>query len=176
MFEWLSRYSKILVTGPQRSGTRIATAMIASDLGYTFYQEQAVGIANLDRMRQLFREEDRFVLQCPSLCRYAHEVSSPDTAIVLMRRAVADIIASENRIKWGGHRRIELARYGLGTGIISEAKYHFWEEYQRHLIEHAFEIEYESLVAHPMWIPKEERSNFGRHQYHHTVLPSTRKR
>jgi hypothetical protein len=39
MFEHLAVHSKIVVTGPQRSGTRIASQMIASDTGHEFVDE-----------------------------------------------------------------------------------------------------------------------------------------
>ena len=96
-------------------------------------------------------------------------LSGPNVAIVLMRRDVQGIIASEKRVGWTGsiHNKWELGHYGLNEGNIAEVKYQFWEETQRDLIDNPFEVEYESLAAHPMWIPKEERINFRTTQFKH---------
>lgn len=164
MFEWLSRYDKILVTGPQRSGTRIFAKMCASDLGYTFYGEEKIGAHGVDKLQGLCASEHHFVIQCPAVCHYIEVFSAEDTAIVLMRRNIADIVASEERIRWGKYRAGELAKYGLKHGIISEVKYNYWASYQCSVIQHAFEVEYESLATHPLWIPRERRIHFGSRQ------------
>lgn len=167
MFEYLAPFPRIVVTGGQRSGTTICAAMIASDLGYWFYPEEQIRNHEHWRVRRLFGRTTNFVLQAPALCRHVHKFSAPDVAIVLMRRNIEDIVASEKRIGWFGgiHHAFELRRYGLEEGNIAEAKYRYWEETQRDLIHNPFEVEYESLAAHPMWIPKEERRDFGARQY-----------
>lgn len=168
MFEYLKPFPKVLVTGPQRSGGTIVAAMIANDLGYRLHLEERVRVSELWRMEKQFATGRLpFVLQAPALCRHAHEVSAPDVAVVLVRRDIDDIIASERRVNWESEAQ-ELRRYGLKSGVISEVKYRFWDEYQKPLIENAFEVNYEDLAEHPMWIPKEERVNFGPRQYRHT--------
>jgi len=70
-----------------------------------------------------------------------------------MRRKIEDIIASQKRISWSWEW-LELARYDRTDGIIAEVKYQFWDQYQKELIKHAYENEYESLAAHPLWVAK----------------------
>jgi len=94
--------------------------------------------------------------------RYIHRFDDDVTAIILMRRKVNDIIASEKRITW--ESKSELERYGLSAGIIADIKYNYWNTYQKHKITNAFEIEYEDLAVHPLWVPKEERRNFTSRQ------------
>lgn len=130
MFEYLRPYSKIIVTGPQRSGTTIAAVMIARDLGYYFYPEEQIRVRELWRVERLFNRTGNFVLQAPAICRWVHRFSAPDTAIVLMRRKIKDIIASQERIRWTCERW-ELSRYGVRRGIIAEVKYRFWDECQK---------------------------------------------
>lgn len=156
---WLGKFDKIIVTGPQRSGTRICAKMIAHDTGHRYVDESEVGIDSLYRLRTLLQSNHRFVVQCPALCRHVHVFSDDDTAIVLMRRDVEDIIASQKRIGWSWEK-VELARYDRSDGAIAEVKYRFWEEGQRRQIRHAFEIEYESLARHPLWVPKLLRRSF----------------
>lgn len=142
--------------------------MIANDLGYRLHLEERVRVSELWRMEKQFATGRLpFVLQAPALCRHAHGVSAPDVAVVLVRRNIDDIIASERRVNWESEGQ-ELRRYGLKAGVISEVKYRFWDEYQKQLIENAFEVNYEDLAEHPMWVPKEQRTGWALRQYEHT--------
>ena len=167
MFEYLAPFSRIIVTGPQRSGTTICAAMIAHDLGYRLCLEDKIATDSYTQAALLIAASRNFVLQAPALCHYAERLSIPQMAIVLMRRGIEDIVASEHRIGWHGsaHHKWELQKYGVEDGVISEIKYAYWEIYQQSRIHNPFEVEYESLAAHPMWIPKEERVNFRSRQY-----------
>lgn len=164
MFEHLGTFGKVIVTGPQRSGTTVAAVMVAADLGYYFYPEEQIRVWELRRVKRLLGRTTDFVLQAPAICRYVHRYSAPDVAVVLVRRDVGDIAASERRVEWMGQKR-ELRQYGVKEGIIAQVKYDFWDNGQRARIENAFEVEYESLAAHPLWVPKEERAGFGPRQY-----------
>jgi len=163
MFQWLGKFEKILVTGPQRSGTRICARMIAYDTGYQYIDEIEIGVDSLNWFWSFFSKNRYFVVQCPALCRYVHMFSADDTGVVLMLRKIDDIITSQERIDWNSER-IELARYDSSEGIIADIKYKFWKENQVKHIKHTFEIEYESLVGHPLWVPNHLRLNFSFNQ------------
>jgi Coenzyme PQQ synthesis protein D (PqqD) len=160
MFQWLGKFEKILVTGPQRSGTRICSKIIAHDTGHKYIDEFVIGVDGLYQLWAIFENNSRFVVQCPALCRHIHMFNRDDAAIVLMRRDVKDIIASQERIGWNCEK-VELARYNCRNGVISEIKYNFWKENQKKHIKHAFEVEYESLSGHQLWVPKPLRRNFS---------------
>jgi len=163
MFESLKKFEHIFVTGPQRSGTTICGKMIANDTGHNYIDEFKFGVANLEILRELVKTQKNNVYQCPGVCRFIHEFSADNTAIVLMRRSVADILASQERINWRCEK-MELFKYkpderhGLET--ISEIKYRFWDTNQRLKIKNAFEVQYDFMSAHPMWIEKERRKTF----------------
>jgi hypothetical protein len=159
MFEWLSKFDRVFVTGPQRSGTRICAKMIAHDTGYEFIDETQINMDGFYNFSTLLETNKKYVLQCPTLCRYIHFFDQEDNAIVLMRRNVNDIIRSQKRIKWS-KEWLELIRYDRSEGIISEIKYDFWEKNQKNQIKNSFEVEYGSLKTHPLWIAKKERENF----------------
>jgi len=159
MFEWLNKFKKILVTGPQRSGTRVCAKMIARDTGYKYIDEKRLGIDSLYQLFSLLSKDRSCVVQCPALCRHVHMFSRDDAAIVLMKRNVEDIISSQKRIGWSWEKT-ELARYDNKEGVIAEVKYEFWGKKQRPHIEQAFEIAYDSLAGHPLWVPKHMRGNF----------------
>lgn len=154
MFEYLADYSRIFVTGPQRSGTRIVALAIAHDLGYEYVDELAFGVDRLDRVPK----RQKIVVQCPGLCHCIERLAGGGVAIVLVRRSVEDIVASEKYLGWDAGA--ELRKYGAREGVISEIKYACWDVYQKELVPHAFEVEYESLVGHPLWVPAEERVGF----------------
>ncbi len=160
MFEWLADFDKVLVTGPQRSGTRICAKMIAHDTGYEYVDENDLHMDSLYWLCSFLHYREHIVVQCPVLCRHVHMFGADDTAIVLMRRSVEDIVASQKRIGWSWEW-LELARYDRSDGVIAKVKYRFWEERQRERIQHAFEIEYESLAGHPLWVPKPVRRGFA---------------
>jgi hypothetical protein len=159
MFEYLAEFDKILVTGPQRSGTRICTKMIAYDTGHEYVDELGIVGDSINWLGTFVQSRQRFVVQCPALCRHIHMFSADDTAIVLMRREVGDIIASQERVGWRGEW-LELARYDRTDGVIAEIKYRFWDEVQKGRIEHGFEVKYEHLAEHPLWVAKPLRQEF----------------
>jgi hypothetical protein len=166
MFERFAGFDKIIVTGPQRSGTRICAKMIAYDTGHKYVDESMIGMDSLYALWLLFHTGQRFVIQCPALCRHVHMFSADDTAIVFMRRNTEDISASQKRVDWNWEQ-VELIQYDRQDGIVAEVKYQFWKEYQRERVAHAFEVEYESLAAHPLWVPEHLRQDFEAGQTTH---------
>jgi len=164
MFEYLKKYPRILVTGPQRSGTTICARMIAHDAGYRYVDENEVSIHSFDRVIECVNESENVVVHCPGVMRFVHHVGDrEDVAVVVMHRPINDIQKSQERIQWGGEF-MERAKYGNKPGIISEIKYEFFEDYQRNLIKNIFDICYESLKTHPFWVPKDMRRNFAARQ------------
>jgi len=157
MFEHLKEYDKILVSGPQRSGTRICAKMIANDLAYEYVDEDDFKISNLGRLKKVM-EKSKIVVHCPAVSRWLHELVANDVLIIFMRRDIEDIIASQERIGWNDS--FQLRFYNTDEGIISKVKYGFWEAVQKPLIKHWLEVEYKSLTEHPLWIPKDRRKNF----------------
>jgi len=175
MFEHLKKYSTILVTGPQRSGTRICAKMIAKDTGYAYIDELQIHIDSLYALMSLLENGGGMVVQCPSLSRYIHLIGrNKDTAVVWMVRDLEDILASERRIGWAGEE-IERMRYDRANGnlVSAQIKTDFWLRVQKQLIPNAFEIEYEDLKAHRLWIDKEDRLDFRSNQTKPDVQKST---
>ena len=101
MFDHLKPFDKIVVTGPQRSGTRICAKMIAQDLGKEYVSEAHVGVNVFGLLEEMLEKRKNFVVQCPGLCRHVHLIGREDTAVVFMRRSLEHIIGSQRRIRWG---------------------------------------------------------------------------
>jgi len=134
--------------------------MIAQDTGYSFIDEAAVGYFKVSKAKTLLAYNTNFALHCPALSRHVHKLADRETAIVFMFRKIDDIVASQNRIHWDDRNQKRLYEATNDPREISEIKYTFWKEKQKSLIEHAYEVEYESLSAHPLWLGAEERKNF----------------
>ena len=162
LFSHFSEYENIVVIGPQRSGTTIAAKMIANDTGKRFVDEVEVSPIKKD-IDKLFHNNTNFVLQGAVLFPNCHKTfyDKENTAIVVMKRDITDITTSQNKI-WnrGGEEERERSYYpGSDPNLpISQIKYDFWYKHQKHLLSNTFEIEYESLSTHPLWVPKEKRS------------------
>jgi len=162
MFEHLTRWSRILVTGPQRSGTRICAKMIAADTGFDYVDESSFYVDSLNHLWRVIRDRHRIVIQAPALSGYANLLGMADRnmAVVMMRRDLKDIAASERRIKWEWGFP-ELLRLHAIKGNPAEMKYGNWDFYQKQDLEdQAYEVAYDALAEHPLWVPKEDRKHF----------------
>jgi hypothetical protein len=169
------QFHKILVTGPQRSGTRIAAKIIADDISYQYVDERDFVVDNQELFDEILSSADKLVIQCPGMCHCIEQYAVSGTLIVMMIRAIPDIIASENRVEWINGPYHEYEKYGIDilkarflrrhhNDKISVRKYQHWRTYQKGKIRHLLELEYESLSYHRLWIPKEQRLHFTAEQ------------
>lgn len=175
MFEYLSQYAVILVTGPQRSGTTICARMIEHDLGHMYIDEVSFSVWNGRRALELARQHAPCVIQGPGLLKDVGLFGEmDDTAVVVMRRDIDSILASQARIRWNRHAAKALSNYPVSDDSpakknpgkwIARVKYEWWDNVGRKKVAHAYEIEYESLSSHPMWVNMEERLDFTSRQY-----------
>lgn len=183
MFEYLEKHDQIFVTGPQRSGTRIAAEMIASDLNRPCFREENIlarsPLAALDIMLR-FRH---FVLQCPGLSFWIHNLRFyEEVAVVWMLRPDDEIAASEKRINWRPmDRAIEEALY---REFVVEGRCHpempiaikklmVWNSYQKGLLRpRAYEIQFSALSEHKLWVAKEDRASFAYNETAHGAEPA----
>jgi hypothetical protein len=167
MFENLAVYKKIVVTGPQRSGTRIGAKMIAADTGHQFVDEAEFLIKDSDLFRE-FLQRDGVVVQAPHMLKDVVDDPPEGVFIVLMRRDLDQIHASAARIRWAedfGGNTTELKKFGLTEGDSAAVKYDYWDSHEKSAP--FLEVPYESLQAHPMYVPDEQRKSFGHWQTQH---------
>ena len=168
MFEHLKEYRKIIVTGPQRSGTRICAAMIAHDTGYYFVDERTIAIDSIDKFCHLVYDakywELPVVIQCPGLSRWVHRFPKlEEMAVVWMNRNLIDILDSQKRIGWKNDF-IECLKYPNWQGPAAQVKYAYFMANQEPNIPNVTFVDYVDLDRHPLWIPKEQRKDFVSNQ------------
>ena len=160
-FEHLAVHPKIVVTGPQRSGTRIAAKMIAADTGHDFVDETEFLIKDGALFRAAL-ERDGVVVQAPHMLKDLVDDPPGSVFVVLMRRDLDHIHASEGRIRWAeelGGRATELGKFGLTEGDPASIKYAYWDGHEKTVP--FVEVDYESLRGHRLFIPDELRKDFG---------------
>jgi len=177
MFEYLKPFNKIVVTGPARSGTTIAAKMIADELGYIFVDESCFDGGSIKKFNFFLRVPKKLVVQMTCMIGAIHTLGKgDDLAIVLMRRNIDDINNSiDNTLELPSYsserdkanpdnfsgcteawKKNFLDKYGITDLFVNIPKivYNFWDDFQKYQINHYFEIEYESLKNHPLWIDK----------------------
>jgi hypothetical protein len=156
MFEHLSQYRTIFVAGPQRSGTRVASLMIAHDTGHERVDEGDFSVDDLIAFEEKVSLPN-VVIHCPAMTHIVHKYSEPDVAIVYMRRRMRDIIASERRMSWG-YERQELGKYGPNAKPpIALYRLKHWMKYQAQHVHNLYMVRYEHLVNHLLWVDRADR-------------------
>ena len=172
MFEDFRQYPVILVSGPPRSGTWIASRMIAHDTGHRLVSEKSHGFWDRERLERALREGPRpMVVHCPSHTAWLHELAAefPEALIVFLLRPASEIVRSEERvIKTPALLRLTQRQY-RHLGPVPKiahclARHSYWLTGQRHLIANRREIHYADLAAHPLWVDQEHRRDFTVHQ------------
>lgn len=161
----IANFDQIIVTGPQRSGTRIAAQIIAHDFGLPYCDEKDIHLYSKNAALKVFELEGKAVIQAPGLSCKAH-LFPANVLIILMMRPVSEIQASEQRIGWDkAWIKNEWLMYeDVGfkpiVAPISVYKYLIWRKHQRPLITNYIELEYHSLRGNLQWIPRTLRTNF----------------
>lgn len=160
IFAHLAVHSRIVVTGPQRSGTTIAAQMIAHDTGHRYVDEREFGSISVSAWRRKL-EDEHIVVQCPHMLKAILDDPLPEVLVVLMRRPLDEIYASQDRIGWdsrfGGNTQ-ELAVFGRTEGSSAELKYEYWDMSPKP--PNYLELDYGSLRDHPLYVAQEMRADF----------------
>ena len=159
---WPEGVKKILVVGGQKSGAGIASRILGDIFKIKALSEKEVGYDKLDRFFDMDRFYDEYILQCPGLTFVCHRL--PVDMVIFMRRNYADVIASEKRTGWRElWAKYEVRKYFQRTNsdpsIVKDRAWRFTQkaELDKKGIPH-FDLWYESLSTHPLWIDKENRN------------------
>ena len=178
MFEFLRQYDRIIVSGPQRSGTNICARMIAQDTGHIFITAQSLGVNDIDTLHKRLPGSHTVVVHGPGFSRYAHTLFPLVDCVVFMRRDLDEIFLSQERIDWHGGAE-EINKYldcpirvtlqsifGMRLTdepdrVVAAVKYVYWELYQRQRTNVYFEVDYNRLAEHPLWLPKDYYTRLG---------------
>ena len=165
MFEHLKDKRNILVTGCQRSGTRLVAKAVSLDTGFEYVDETLFqpillnGKANEAKVRWWNRYFNKAVFQAPQLSHKADQFQS--IFVVWVKRDPVEVRASMERIGWK-FEKTELDNYGLTDGDIITVKNEAWERQKQNLAGRFLEVDYKDMASHPLFLAK--RDNFKWYQ------------
>ena len=165
-FHSLRPFLTIVVTGPQRSGTKFVAEIIADELGLRYVHESEYGVHDFHRFWALF--DQPAVIHAPAMSAYCH-LFPENVAVAFVLRDVAEILASQARI--AGWRESEepreLAKYFRSPDGESSVcvKYDVWQRFQKPALAGAgkpfFELHYPADVQdHPCFVPAGKRRDW----------------
>jgi hypothetical protein len=166
-------YTRVVVTGPQRSGTQIGAKIISDILGWDFFSEAELdddrGPAYSDRYWEWVNLDstEQTVLQCPQMSHLCHRTPE-DTLIVFMMREPADILASDN------HRIANYYRRNARAGKMEPSQSVFTDkrrEYSRMYLDRApLSIEDTPQAVYDAWHNVQKKHNFSWRELDYTLL------
>ena len=82
-FNNLKNFKKIIVSGPQRSGTTITTKMIANDTGHLCMLEESFGMFNESKWINLLNSPGKMVIQSPTMSSCLHKLDNRDDILII---------------------------------------------------------------------------------------------
>jgi hypothetical protein len=180
----ISKYNKVLVTGPHGAGNKITAHIIANDFGLKYERGEETWESkeyNEPEPRGLRTYHERMKDQkwsmfAPSQSSHLQNILEylDDVLVVFMYKSVNEIkdYTVRNRsvrnlthsYEWETHLDIIDNQYPdlsyLKNWEIEEMTYFLWEVKQKKLIKNWIEIEHSSLKGHELWVPKESRKDF----------------
>lgn len=159
-----SKKQKVVVSGPQRSGTHVAARILSDLLGFQYKEEKSFGINDYQRFLKEFQDLSKICVQAPGLTHKLHSLPK-EWFVVYMCRSFEDIFKSQKRIDWNAEG-VEKAKYKKQFNLqqlllkhpIAKVKWLLFclEQYPK-IESRAAALDYESLSQHPKWVPMSER-------------------
>lgn len=164
MFKHLSKFKNIIVTGAHRSGTTFIANAIAYDTGKTFFDESEIYHNKVRFIPDLLDREEGIVLQAPYALPWLPVLNRIDTAFVFCKRSVNDIRKSVHTSITKKGKIISLPAFS------PEQAFNIWL-YVKHFVDNPFEVKYEDMIQHPLYVAQDKRKN-----WHHKQIDSSGKR
>lgn len=166
----LGIYNKILVTGPQRSGTTIASQIIAAEVSKRCIDERDYGYHDPIAFRSFVESEESLVIQCPNFAHIIERFASESICVVFMHRDPRAIIASQKRVDWKSasyQRRLYRGKVPYVINWLTPIcviKILYWHLHQKFHVIHSIDLAYEDLSQHRLWIDSHRRQAFAAKQ------------
>jgi len=174
-------YKRIIIVGPQRSGTTFTSRALANTLNFRNVDEAKFKINNIDMFRNIMKQEN-IVIQAPDMTCRIQAFVGKDDLVVFMKRKWSDILKGLYRkngklsnfiFMWTmfDYDKYRFSEYDKKAGkafdkyVNKESSYlnsyyNMWKHYQSKVIPNCIALDYESMKNHPMWLDKSQRKNF----------------
>ena len=180
----ISKFKKVLVTGPHGAGNKITATIISHDFQLPYIRGEQTWKSweyKDPEPRGLFSfherlKNDSWVIFGPSQSSHLHNITQylQDVLVVFTFKNIDEIkdYSTRNRFvrnithmyEWEAHRTMidkdfpELSF--LKNWEIEEMTYFLWEVKQRDLLPNWIEVQHSSLEGHELWVPKKDRRHF----------------
>ena len=187
-------YKRIIVVGPQRSGTTFTSIALANTLNFRNVDEIEFGVDKVDRFRDIIKQEN-IVVQAPAMTCRIQSLVGKDDLVVFMKRKWSDILKGlykkngklsnfifmwvmfdYDKYRFSEYDKEASKAFDKYVNIESSylnSYYNMWKHYQSKLIPNCITLEYESMKTHPMWLNKDQRKDFTDKQTE-IIIPKTK--
>jgi len=170
-------FRKVLVTGPQRSGTTFASKALSTALGYRWIDEKAYQVHNEIEFSNLIQDSNKYVIHCPAMSHLL-PLNFYHTITIWMDRNILEVIKSEDRINWHlnefwNEKNKAIRRFPFHTSLISDfpnnklMKDWIWNNLQKPHTQNYIELNYKHLrkvdgfikskIEKKLWKPKQTK-------------------
>lgn len=161
-------YKNLVVTGPQRSGTQIATKILSHEFDYEEKYERYIDTYNYNKFFTTLNEEEGLCLHAPAMSAFILAVPS-DCLVVFLLRPTQEIQESRREIDWNDKptRAIYEAAFesvyhpSYRTAAIEKEVFN---KKQRNKRDNIYPLRYYDLSKHDMWVPAQKREDFDTDQ------------
>lgn len=167
------KYTTIIVSGPQRSGTTYIGNMLSEDLNYHYIDENDVEVYKFTTVTNIINDNknQRKIIQMPAMSHCLHRITDKDTLIIFMYRDNDDIQKSMDRVNLHKWTDIDFVNYKrvFPTFIdkidsfkeLYVMKKWFWENIQKPICRCDYlDVSYEIVKQTKNYIEPNERINF----------------
>lgn len=168
MVSFASRYSFVMVAGPQRTGTQLAARIIEHDLGYRFvsYADLHCDLTGLATIRDITALGQPSVWHHPDAIMLTPILAkTANVGIVLCTRSPAACIRSRDRVGYDGLAR-ECAMLGCvdsDAGVI--ARQTDMATVWARTLQNVCMLAYRRMATHPLFVVREQRAGWEAHQW-----------
>lgn len=178
LYAILHHYPRVIVLGPQRSGTNFAADILAEVTERPLFSERAFGetscsidpaVTKNESLYEFIHREQKYVLQAPTLTCQCHTLTVTNAILCYMDRPADEIEASRAKSDWPGTKR-ELAKYAkahpyhfecMKDKPLGNLQRYVFDNFQRKIVQMpCIEMPFLLLSEHPRWYPPELRADF----------------
>ncbi len=162
-YSFLKNFNKIIVSGPQRSGTNLVSQHIFKQFfdfaGWQFVDELEFDFFIESNFADKIKDPMRMVIQAPTMSHILHTLNRPDIFVFFCVRPIKDILRSEEKARWDGQtfERANYRREDFDLMPIAQAKYHYWFFEQRLKMQCNFaEAHFSAFESSEVWSDKKK--------------------
>jgi hypothetical protein len=159
---------KIVVIGPQRSGSTFVSHCLARSFNAKHIDELEFDVYFLDWFYKIVEESgDSWVAHAPGLFADMFKILEkiPDVTFVIVKRNIKEIQNSEFRIRLNmQHEKNKLFINNNEKMPMAAIKYAYWDKWKKYLPSWV-EYDYRDFENHPFWVENEVRRTFKPKQW-----------